>query len=92
MAQSVHYVGWKLHLMLSHVKHKLFVRGVVFAQLGGCYRIEAYTQQCGKETVLMLLRNLNISYWCDEVLTEQGLPFIPGNKRCCRIQTISAER
>lgn len=31
------------------------------------------------ETVLMVLTNLNISYWCDEVLTEQGLPFILGN-------------
>lgn len=31
-----------------------------------------------EETVLMVLTDLNISYWCDEVLLEQWLPVIPG--------------
>lgn len=43
-------------------------------------------------TVLVVLTNLKINYGCDAVLTEQGLAFNPGNKQCCTIQTVSAER
>lgn len=31
--QAAYYVSWKFCLVLSHVKHKLHVRRVVFAQL-----------------------------------------------------------
>lgn len=34
MTQVVYYVGWKFHLVLSHVKHKLFVQRIAFAHLG----------------------------------------------------------
>ena len=69
--QIVDYVGWKLHLARG------MLRNVV----------SHTTVWEEEETVLLVLMNLNISYWCNEVLTERGLLFIPGNKHCCRIQS-----
>lgn len=93
-AQAVYCVGWKFHFVLSHVKHKLFVRGDCICPAREVLENTGLHTTVWEEqvTVLMALTNLKINYGCDAVLTEQGLAFNPGNKHCCTIQTVSAER
>lgn len=80
MAQAVYYVGWKFHLVLSHVKQAVCQKVCICTARGMLQNIGLHTTEWEEEeTVLTVLTNLNISYWCNEVLTEQGLPFIPGN-------------
>lgn len=93
-AEAVYYVGWKFHFVLSHVKTQavcqrdcICLAREVLENTG--LHTTAWEEQV---TVLMALTNLKINYGCDEVLTEQGLAFNPGNKQSCTIQTVSAER
>lgn len=73
--------------------HAVCQRDCICTDKGMLQNIGLHTTVWGKEeALLMALTNLNLSYWCDEVLAEQGLLFIPRNKHCCRIQTVSAER